>query len=166
MLSPQRLSSKKRPNFSLPPAPVGVVTFLFNNDEMKLLLQINYFIKGSNVQESSDFKSKLISQNSQQQKDNQTRLSLESACVSRYQAPMRIVTKGIYQPRFKQLHCKCLIFSSHCQIAAFTLLLFISLNTRMPKAFIYCSSPLSHLFLDLFLLRYKLALYSFLYNSM
>lgn len=54
----------------------------------------------------------------------------------------------------------------HCQIADFTLLLFISLNTRMPKAFIYCSSPLSHLFLDLFLLRYKLALYSFLYNSM
>lgn len=165
MLSPQWLSSKKRPNFSLPPAPVGVVTFLFNNDEMKLLLQINYFIKGSNVQESSDYKSKLISQNSQEQKDNQTRLSLESACVSRYQAPMRIVTKGIYQPRSKQLHCKCLLFSSPLS-AAFTLLLFISLNTRMPKAFIYCSSPLSHLFLDLFLLRYKLALYSFLYNSM
>lgn len=80
MLSPQWLSSKKRPSFSLPPAPVGVVTFLFNNDEMKFLLQINYFIKGSNVQESSDYKSKLISQNSQEQKDNQTRLSLESAC--------------------------------------------------------------------------------------
>ena len=40
----------------------------------------------------------------------------------------------------------------HCQIAAFTLLLFISHNTKMPKAFIYCSSPVSHLFLDLFLL--------------
>lgn len=39
----------------------GCCNFLFNNDEMKLLLQINYFIKGSNVQESSDYKSKLIS---------------------------------------------------------------------------------------------------------
>lgn len=61
MLSQSGCPSKKRPNFPFPPAPVGAVTFLLNNNEMKLLLQINYFIKGSKVQKSSDFKSKSIS---------------------------------------------------------------------------------------------------------
>lgn len=61
MLSHSGCPSKKCPNFPFPPAPVGVVTFLFNNNEMNLSLQINYFIKGSKVRESSDYKRKSIS---------------------------------------------------------------------------------------------------------